>query len=165
MSIARWRYWLHGVRHIQKHRSDCLVRFFFAGPLPGRSWPLFIGRNRAFGPIRCLASWLPCCPLAVLDVRKSAPRTFPTANPDQATLHDHRSAPRLATPFPFASPRAPEQKADVLTRSPVLLRPPRPRPAHPRDRTSPPSSVPPARLHATSPRGDIRELSPILKSP
>ena len=46
-----------------------------------------------------------------------------------STPHDHHCASRLATRLLLASSRAPEQEADVLTTSPVLLRPPHPRQA------------------------------------
>ena len=72
-----------------------------------------------------------------------------------------------APPQGFSSPpAAPEQEADVLTRSPVLLRPPYPRQARAYSRPNTPASpVPPPTLRATSPRGDKREPSMILKSP
>ncbi len=83
-----------------------------------------------------------------------------------STPHDHHRASRLEPPIAFAPTRAPEQEADVLTRSSVLPdRRARARAAHPRDRTRSSSSFPPPRLRATGPRGDTREPSAILKSP
>ncbi len=43
MSVARWRYWLHAVRHIQK---TPLRLSFLAGPLPSRSWPAIVYRQK-----------------------------------------------------------------------------------------------------------------------
>ena len=61
-----------------------------------------------------------------------------------STPHDHRCASRLATRFLLPSSRAPEQEADVLTRSPVLLRPPCPRQARAYSRPNTPAVVGPA---------------------
>src|SRR5271157_4309935 len=61
-----------------------------------------------------------------------------------STPHDLHCASRLATRFLLASSRAPEQEADVLRRSPVLLRPPCPRQARAYSRPNTPAVVGPA---------------------
>ena len=68
------------------------------------------------------------------DVRRSARHAFPAAkSASGSTPHDdRRGASRLATPFLFAFPRAPEQESVALTGSAHSLQAPRARhDAHP----------------------------------
>ncbi len=68
----------------------------------------------------------------------------------------------------FSSPPAARRSSKAMSsqgRQSFSDRRARARPAHTRDQTRLPSSVPPPRLRAASPRGDKREPSAILKSP